>query len=79
MRNEWKNSICLEFEFEPKILGMINQDKQINLMHSYLYPCFEQIVIPLNYLLKKLMMQFQLACEGELFSSDLKFRLCHSL
>ena len=24
------------------------------------------------------MMQFQLACEGELFSCDLKFRLCHS-
>ena len=28
---------------------------------------------------KKMMMYFSLAHEGELFASDLKFRLCHQL
>lgn len=57
---------------------MIDKENDIALMHSYLLPCFKKIIMPMNHLLKKLMIQFQLACEGELFSCDLKFRLCHS-
>lgn len=45
-------------------------------MHQYLVPCYEKIVLPMALLLKKMMMQFQLANEGELFASNLQYRLC---
>jgi hypothetical protein len=46
-------------------------------MHSYLEQVYQLVVVPMGTLLKKIMIYFQLANEGELFSCDLKFRLCH--
>ena len=46
-------------------------------MHSYLADVYTKIVSPMSIFIKKIMMYFQLANEGELFACDLKFRLCH--
>lgn len=45
-------------------------------MHSYLISCYEKIVLPMSLQLKKIMIVFQLANEGELFASNLQYRLC---
>lgn len=46
-------------------------------MFEYLALCYEKIVRPMSIRLKKIMMNFNLANEGELFACDLRFRLCH--
>lgn len=77
VENEWKNAVRADYKLDSKILTMVGHDLQ-NLadMHSYLVPCFELIVKPMSERLKKIMAEFQLACEGQLFACDLKFRLC---
>lgn len=45
-------------------------------MHSYLEQCFSLVVQPMQEKLKKIMSEFQLCCEGQLFACNLTYRLC---
>jgi hypothetical protein len=45
-------------------------------MHSYLVQVFEKIVVPMEFQVKNVMMQFLLANESELYASNLNFKLC---
>lgn len=47
------------------------------MLNTYLAEVFSLIVLPMTKVYKRIMSYFHLAIEGELFSSDLKFRLCH--
>ena len=73
--NEWKNSITLQYELDQNILYLVGENKIQ--MHRYLIACYNEIIKPMTLYLRKTMMHFMLANEGELFACDLKFRLCH--
>ena len=75
-QNEWKNSIKYDYELDPLILGMV-PDADREVMHSLLEPIFTSIVIPMTEQLKKLLSQFHLASESELFAANLQWRLCY--
>ena len=70
--NDWKKTIRLEYNLDPKILSL----GQKPMMHKYLLDVYTKIVLPMTTTFRKIMMYFLLATEGELFSCDLKFRMC---
>jgi RNA-dependent RNA polymerase len=76
--NDWRNSIALKYELDQNILDLVGVDAESkHQMHSYLSSVMADVVKPMSLTLKKAMMYFALANEGELFASDLKYRLCH--
>ena len=77
MCNDFVNAIKLMYKMDENILGLVGKDlKNIEVMHSYLPICFNNIVIPMQHRLKKIMSEFQICCEGQLFACNLQFRLC---
>lgn len=73
--NEWENSIQTKYDLDLNILDLVKDQKEV--MYSYLESVYTKIVNPMTLTIKKIMMNFNLVNEGELFACDLRFRLCH--
>jgi len=60
---------------DQRILALGSSDGIGPSFHQYLTQIFLRVHNPLELKFKQIMIEFQLANEGELFSCDLKFRL----
>ena len=56
-------------------MRILAQAKDIKLVHSYLEQAHDQIVKPMNARLRQLMLEMNFGCEGEIFGSDLTFKM----
>lgn len=73
LRNEHKFSILQEYKLDSKILQSVADQMS---MHEYLPQMFEKIVQPMTKSLKQLMTQMLFVNESQLFSSDLRYKMC---
>ena len=73
MKNEFKFSIKLIYDLDMKIIKMATHPL---IMHGYLPDLYTKIYVPFERAIRSIMIQFKVANEGELYGTDLKFKLC---
>lgn len=73
MKNEFKFSIKLKYTLDLKILKMATHPL---IMHAYLPELYTKVYVPFERALRSIMISFKVANEGELYGTDLRFKLC---
>ena len=72
IKKDWQFAILKEYTLNKDIILLA---KDCGKMLSYLVPCYERIVKPMSEQIKKIMLNFYIATEGEFFSCDLNCRI----
>ena len=62
----------LAWELDPRLLAKASSPQ---LLHGYLVPVFEQVVLPMERMIRNLMFIFRQLTESALFASDLRFHI----